>query len=55
MRYEDIIKQLAINENVSVEKIEEEMEKALSFTDLNCTAKEFIEITSTIIINKDYI
>ncbi len=55
MKYEDIIKQIAKNENSTEEEIEKEMEKAISFTDLSCSAKEFIETVADILRNKDYI
>ncbi|MBR3869453.1 MAG: hypothetical protein IKM66_09080 [Clostridia bacterium] len=54
MNYKAILKYLAEKENVSVHEIEEEMQKAICCTGLNCSAEEFIKAVSEIII-KDYI
>ena len=53
MTYKKIIKKLAEKENVSVNQIEKEMNEAMKFTSLDCSAKEFISFTSNML--KDYI
>ncbi len=54
MRYEQILKELAQKENVSVEEIENEMELAISFSGLKCSPKDLITIL-TKTVKKDYI
>ena len=54
MNYQEILKMLAKKENVSVQEIEEEMQKAICCTGIDCTAEEFIKAVSAIAI-KDYI
>lgn len=53
MKYKQILKQLSIKENVSVKEIEKEMKAAIETAGLNCSVKEFLKTTTTII--KDYI
>lgn len=52
MNYNEIIRQLAIKENVSVEEIEKEMEAAIKYAELDCSAKEFIETTVALLKQK---
>ena len=49
MSYEDILKQIAIKENVSIEEVESEMKMAIKFAGLNCSVKDFIETTASLI------
>lgn len=53
MNYKAILKYLAEKENVSVQEIENEMQYAVNFADLDCSAEEFIKTVSIVI--KDYI
>ena len=43
MKYKEILRQLAIQENVSEKEIEKEMQLAIKAAGLNTTPKEFIE------------
>lgn len=52
MTYKKMLKQLAVKENVSVNEIESEMQAAIDYAGLNCSVKEFIEITSKLIREK---
>ena len=54
MTFKEILKQIAAKENVSTEEIESEMEVALSFAGLDCSAEEFVEFAAAL-INQDYI
>ena len=54
MNYQEIIKQLAEKENVSVKEIEKEMQTAINYAGLDCSAEEFIKTVSATVI-KDYI
>lgn len=54
MDYKAILNQLAEKENVSASEIENEMQNALKYSGMNCSAEEFIKITASI-IKKDYI
>ena len=53
MTYYEILKCIAEKENLSVQEIENEMQKALSSAELNCSAEEFINTVTKNI--KDYI
>ncbi len=55
MSYKKMLKQLAIKENVSVKEIENEMQAAINNAGLDCTVKDFIEITSFFINKRRYI
>ena len=55
MTYEEILKQIAAEENISEKEIESEMQKALDGAGLDCTSKEFIEIISFFIGKRRYI
>ena len=55
MKYEDMLKQLATEKNISEKEIEGEMQKALDSAGINCTAKEFIEMVSFYINKRRYI
>ena len=46
MNYNKMLKQLALQENVSVKEIKREMQKALRCAGLNCSAKNFIKSTA---------
>lgn len=52
MTYKKILRQLALKENVSVKEIESEMQAAIDYAGLDCSVKEFIEITSKLIKEK---
>ena len=49
MKYNEILRQIAIKENVSVESVENEMQIAIKFAGLDCSVKEFIETTASMI------
>ncbi len=53
MKYKEILKQLAIKENVTEKEIEKEMQLAINLAGLNCSVEEFIKTSSKLI--KDYI
>ncbi len=55
MTYENILREISLKENVSVEEIEREMQTAINAAGLDCTAKEFIEITSFFVNERRYI
>ena len=46
MTYNQILRQLAIKENLSEQEIENEMKKALNMAGVNCSVKDFIEATA---------
>lgn len=48
MNYQKILKQLAKKENVSEQEIEREMQNALYYAGLDCSAEEFIKSVSEI-------
>lgn len=48
MNYQKILKQLAKKENVSEQEIEKEMQNALYYAGLDCSAEEFIKSVSEI-------
>lgn len=52
MTYKKMLRQLALKENVSVKEIESEMKAAIDYAGLNCSVKEFIEITTKLINEK---
>lgn len=52
MTYKKMLKELARRENTSINEIEKEMQAAIDFAGLDCSVKEFIEITSRIINEK---
>lgn len=52
MNYNEILRQLAIKENVSVKEIEKEMKTAIKSAGLDCSVKEFIETTTAALILK---
>lgn len=52
MSYNKMLKQLALKENISAKEIEREMQTAIDYAGLNCSVKEFVEITSKFIIEK---
>ncbi len=52
MTYNEILKHLSDKENVSVKEIENEMVTALRSAGLDCSAKEFIEKTVTLVKEK---
>ncbi len=43
MNYRDIVKQIARQEQISEEEVEEDMKAALGMAGLDCSAREFIE------------
>ena len=53
MKYNEILKQISIKENVPVKQIEQEMKTALKAAGITCSVKEFIQRTSIAV--KDYI
>lgn len=55
MTYEKNLKQLAIKENTSEKEIENAMQRAINMAGLDCSPKEFIEITSFFINKRRYI
>ena len=52
MTYKKMLRQLALKENVSVKEIESEMQSSIDYAGLDCSIKEFIEITSKLIKEK---
>lgn len=52
MTYKKMLRQLALKENVSVKEIESEMQSAIKYAGLDCSIKEFIEITTKLIKEK---
>lgn len=52
MTYKKILRQLALKENISVKEIESEMQAAIDYAGLDCSVKEFIEITTKMIKEK---
>ena len=46
MRYEDVLKVLAVKNGVTEKEIENEMQLALKLAGLECTVKEFINDVS---------
>jgi len=54
MNYDNILKQLAKKENISVEEAEKEIQKALNLAGLELSAKEFVETVAKL-LKKDYI
>ena len=52
MSYNKMLKQLALKENISAKEIEREMQTAIDYAGLDCSIKEFIEITSKLIKEK---
>lgn len=52
MTYKKMLRQLALKENVSVKEIESEMQSAIDCAGLDCSIKEFIQITSKLIKEK---
>ena len=52
MKYKNILKQLARQENTSTKEIEHEMQMAIDCAGLDCSVKEFMELTSKIIKEK---
>ena len=46
MRYEDVLKVLAVKNGVTEKEIENEMQLALKLAGLECTVKEFIHDVS---------
>lgn len=55
VKYEKILKQLAKKEKLTTKEVENEIQNALCSAGLDCTAKEFIEITSFFILKRRYI
>ena len=53
MNYNNILKQISEQENISIKEIETEMQNAINLAGLDCSAKEFVEKVSKRI--KDYI
>ncbi len=47
MKYEKIIRQIALKENISEKEVEQEMQSAIDAAGLDCTVKEFIKIMSS--------
>lgn len=43
MKYKEILKQIAVKENVSVREIENEMKTAIEFVGLECSAEALIK------------
>ncbi len=54
MTFKDVLKQIAAKENVSTEEVEHEMQVALGFAGLDCSAEEFVEF-AVALIKEDYI
>lgn len=52
MKYNEILRVLAINEKTTQQEIENEMKIALKMAGLTCSPKEFIEQTATTLTNK---
>lgn len=52
MKYKQILKELALKENVSEKEIEREMKIAIEAAGLKCSVKEFIETTSNLLKQK---
>ena len=52
MRYQKILRQIAVKENTSVTEVEKEMQKALIIAGLDCSVKEFIEIVARQVTEK---
>lgn len=52
MDYNEILRQLALKENVSVAEIEKEMKAAIESAKINCSVKEFIETVSALVKSK---
>ena len=48
MSYDEILKQIANSENISVEEVEREMKAAIKCSGLDCSVKEFIEMAANI-------
>ena len=55
MTYKEILKQVAIKENVSVREVEKEMQIAIKAAGFDCNPKDFIENIATLVKRKDYI
>ncbi len=49
MNYKEILRSLALKENTSAEEIENEMKAAINSTGLECSVKEFIELTTALL------
>lgn len=43
MRYQKILRQIAVKENTSVKEVERAMQEALIMAGIDCSVKEFIE------------
>ena len=52
MNYNQILKQIAVKENVSVKEVEKEMQAAIKAAGLDCSPKEFIETTALLVREK---
>ena len=52
MKYKDILKQLACQEKTTITEIEKEMQVAIDCAGLDCSVKEFIELSCQIIKEK---
>ena len=55
MRYEDVLKVLAVKNGVTEKEIENEMQLALKLAGLECTVKEFINDVSFFVNKRRYI
>ena len=55
MGYYDVLRKIAIKENISVEEVENEMKMAIALAGLDCSVKEFVEVTAASIIKRRYI
>ena len=55
MNYNKILRELSKKEKISKKEVEFEMQKALNISHLNCSAEEFIENTTKIILERLYI
>ena len=55
MRYEDVLKVLAVKNGATEKEIENEMQLALKLAGLECTAKEFINDVSFFVNKRRYI
>lgn len=55
MKYENVLKVLALKNKVTEKEIENEMQLALELAGLDCTAKEFVEDISFFVSKRRYI
>lgn len=49
MSYKEIIKQIAIKENISEKEVEMEMEAAIRLAGFDCSVEDFIKMSSKLI------